>query len=482
MPFGQGRLTRRDLLRGTGALALGGGLASGRWSCAAPAVESAAEPLLVGAPGLFRPTARGCAVQWIPNGPIEARLLAGADPERLEEVAEARGATGGVMTWDGAARGGSAHLRFEARRRTGEPWSPWSLGPVRAGRAPGTSFRVAILADSHIYRRERGMETNLEATLAAVARDRPDFVVYLGDEAGVHTTQHPAGSAAEAAARWVFWRQRFAPLVGSVPGFLVLGNHVGEAGYYGRGAGQGDSGSLQGWATAARRACFANPGPEAYPEGGSPLENYFAWTWGDALFVVLDVHRYTNPGGAPPASVEEWTLGAAQLAWLERTLASSTARWKLVFAHHLVGGSEWDLSASTRRTVYKYGRGGGRYALVGEQARVTAALRDAGGGAFLYGHDHVFADQPAEGVRFLCCGRTTIHTEADRLWWRGPGWAEAYGDVAARDPYDFWAAIGYVRLEVTPQRATLQLVRTAESPGDNVTTPLGEVFHEASLA
>src|SRR5690606_40368786 len=63
------------------------------------------------------------------------------------------------------------------------------------------------------------------------------------------------------------------------------------------------------------------PNAETYPEGGSPDEDYYAFTWGDALFVVLNVMSYTEESllldgvGSPDA----WTLGEAQLRWLERS-------------------------------------------------------------------------------------------------------------------------------------------------------------------
>ena len=106
-----------------------------------------------------------------------------------------------------------------------------------------------------------------------------------------------------------------------------------------------------------------NPRGDTYPEGGegapgldtaaewgagadpwndgsrSHLQNFYAWTWGDALFVVLDPFRYTLVGaGVRPTSPSQWTLGPAQKRWLETVLANSGARWKFVIAHHLIGG------------------------------------------------------------------------------------------------------------------------------------------------
>ena len=42
-----------------------------------------------------------------------------------------------------------------------------------------------------------------------------------------------------------------------------------------------------------RKAHFPNPGQTTYPQGGSPDEDYYGFTWGDALFLVLNVTGYT---------------------------------------------------------------------------------------------------------------------------------------------------------------------------------------------
>ena len=49
-------------------------------------------------------------------------------------------------------------------------------------------------------------------------------------------------------------------------------------------------------------------------------ENYYSWTWGDALFVVLDVYRTEIAPGSTPADPGkpnnwDWTLGQSQYLW-----------------------------------------------------------------------------------------------------------------------------------------------------------------------
>ncbi len=66
-------------------------------------------------------------------------------------------------------------------------------------------------------------------------------------------------------------------------------------------------------------------------------ENYYAWTWGDALFIVLDPYWYTT---RKPDSLNgwRWTLGKGQYDWLRSTLEKSDAKFTFVFAHQHIGG------------------------------------------------------------------------------------------------------------------------------------------------
>ena len=70
-----------------------------------------------------------------------------------------------------------------------------------------------------------------------------------------------------------------------------MGNHDGES-PRGRGS---DADSLAVWSNLMRKRYFPNPVPEGFytgdnvkhPQAGA-LQDYYSWTWDDALFVVLD--------------------------------------------------------------------------------------------------------------------------------------------------------------------------------------------------
>ena len=123
--------------------------------------------------------------------------------------------------------------------------------------------------------------------------------------------------------------------------FLTLGNHDGEGSRWH----DGTADSLAVWSNTMRKRYFPNPFPDGFYSGNQTrgpftglLQDYFAWEWGDALFVVLDPFWYTPRNAA--AGGDNWnrTLGSAQYQWLKQTLEGSRAAWKFVFIHHLVGG------------------------------------------------------------------------------------------------------------------------------------------------
>lgn len=99
---------------------------------------------------------------------------------------------------------------------------------------------------------------------------------------------------------------------------------------------------------------YPNPYPDGFYTGSTKekpfvgqRQSYYAWEWSDALFIVLDPYGYTttNPKQGAEADNWEWTLGFNQYKWFKSVLETSKAKYKFVFAHHLLGdvrgGIEW---------------------------------------------------------------------------------------------------------------------------------------------
>jgi hypothetical protein len=104
----------------------------------------------------------------------------------------------------------------------------------------------------------------------------------------------------------------------SVPLYLILGNHEGEVGW----GLDGTANNLAVMASNTRKLYYPNPLPNNFYSGNTEeepfvglRENYYAFEWGDALFVVLDPFWYTlkKPDWG-------WTLGPEQYNWFSKTL------------------------------------------------------------------------------------------------------------------------------------------------------------------
>jgi hypothetical protein len=170
--------------------------------------------------------------------------------------------------------------------------------------------------------------------------------------------------------------------------FLVLGNHDGE------GAPKGNAGEeMSVWSAKLRTALFSNPVPNDFYTGNNTpnpsvgdLQDYYAWTWGDALFVVLDPYWFTPPMRGD-SSLWTPTLGETQYQWLKTTLETSNAKWKFVFIHQLIGGYD------------KNGRGGIEVANLYEWGVPIHQFLVANNvTAVFHGYDHLFVKQELDGI------------------------------------------------------------------------------------
>jgi 3',5'-cyclic AMP phosphodiesterase CpdA len=356
----------------------------------------------------------------------------------------------------------------------------------RTLRTSGSTLRFGFATDSHAYlgwtrahcEGDASELAPLAATLENARASDLDFLILGGDEAQTHCMRCPAcaldgestgegtvRSAREGLLRYRIMRRAFEPVSHSIPLFLALGNHDGEAGFAsadGRCRYFEDTLALS---RAARLALFPNP-LETYAGGADG--RYFAFASGDALFLILDVMGQTP---RVPEQPEDWSLGAAQMRWLEQTLARSDRRWKLLFAHHLVGGSEMKL-------CYAYGRGGiketqdgsatGKFR--GEQARVHELMRRHGAQVFFYGHDHVFAvgekRDPGDGgepILYVAGGQAAGRETPS--WTEQPAFISAY-DFDGDGRPDYRLEKGFVRVTVEGERAlAIEYVETQTDAG-----------------
>jgi hypothetical protein len=295
-------------------------------------------------------------------------------------------------------------------------------------------FSFALVSDAHLTPGREERSQVLSAVCASVRTRSPAFFMMLGDNVQTFTSHGgPMGDPRHGPLLYLLLRRALGDLSAFVPGFLLLGNWEGENGWH--------PDRERTWARQARMDFTCNPDATTYPEGGSINEDYFAFTWGNALFVGLTVTRYTTTDhalGSPVGKQDDWTLGEQQREWLLRQLAGSKARWKMLFIHHTVGGKGGDELNS------RYGRGGGRAAKVGEQALIHDWMRRYGAQVLFYGHDHVFTDMKVDGIHYICVGSA------------GAPWKFGQAETG----YDrFWTPSGYTWVDVAGEALRVSFVR-----------------------
>jgi hypothetical protein len=330
-------------------------------------------------------------------------------------------------------------------------------------RPPGSSFTFTMDADPH--NRDPRFDGSLyRAVLANALNDNPDFHINLGDTFMTEKA-HPSNYAG-VAATFAEMHPYLGILAADAPLFLANGNHEGELGWL---YGKDDQSDLPAWAAELRQAYYPGPQPDGFYSGAAladpalnaPRDGYFAWTWGDALFVVLDPFWYTVQKPRPDDSTGgwNWTLGKDQYDWLKSTLESSPARFKFVFIHHLVGGGEEARGGVEVAGFYEWGGknadGSDGFAQhrPGWSQPVHQILVDNHVNAVFHGHDHVYVRQTLDGIIYQELPQSTNNAaDNTRL-------AADYGYVQGQ----VRPGSGYLRVTVTPTLVSIAFVRVALS-------------------
>ena len=288
-------------------------------------------------------------------------------------------------------------------------------------RPPGSTYSFALQGDSHPERVGKMFEPILyQQTMQNVAKDNPDFYITMGDDFSIEKLieRH---ELSQSSVNEVYANQR--PFLGTVgksaPLFLVNGNHE-QAALCNL---DGTCNNCAVFAGKARTSYYSLPAPDGFYTGDTAkvdniglLRDYYSWTWGDALFVVIDFYWHSpvavdNKAGARShdkgdkggghgkkwdklagvaatnlqsnviTSIDSlgdlvspseekmgggqkgdkggkdrdfWaiTLGDDQYGWLTKTLSDSNARWKFVFCHHVLGTGRGGIE---RAPLYEWG-------------------------------------------------------------------------------------------------------------------------------
>ncbi|MBI3172451.1 MAG: metallophosphoesterase [Chloroflexi bacterium] len=335
-----------------------------------------------------------------------------------------------------------------------------SENTFHTARAAGSTFTFTLQADSHL-------DSNTDPqvylqTLANQRADHPDFIIDLGDTFMTEKYKPYTGAAPQYLAQRYFFGQ----LADTAPLFLVLGNHDGEGAPRGK-----DGEEISIWAAQMRTKYFPNPAPDGFYTGNTlpqpavgDLQDYYAFTWGDALFIVLDPYWFTPSQRGNTTDLWNPTLGNAQYQWLKSTLESSNAKWKFIFIHQLIGGLDKDGRGGVEIAPYHEwgglnpdGSWGFDENRPGWGMSIHQLLVANHVNAVFHGHDHLFVRQELDGITYQ---------EVPQ-----PGSARADNTSSAADygylSGDIFGGTGHLRVTVSPEQVTVEYICTSLSSSQN---------------
>ena len=356
-----------------------------------------------------------------------------------------------------------------------------------------STFSFTVHGDTHPERNGKMFNSELYyVTMANVAGQQPDFHILMGDDFSIDPLIGK-GQANQANVEKIYRTHRdWLGVIGaSVPVFLINGNHEQAAAYL-------LDGTLTNPAVLAGNArlkYYPLPAPDSFYTGNSREvpgvglpRDYYAWTWGDALFVTLDPYWHsknavdniagdsagdtpaaggggggtggnkkgTAAGGAGNGKTKDmWAIGIGdeQYAWLKKTLETSTAKYKFVFAHHVMGTGRGAIEVS-----YDYEWGGkdpkGVSTFAKERPNWELPIHDLmvknKVSIFFQGHDHIFVTQERDGLIYQ-----SMPNPADDTFSYFNDTAYKSGTKAPNS--------GHVRVTVAPKQATVEYFLAARS-------------------
>lgn len=412
---------------------------------------------------LGRPTHDSMTINVRPEHPLDVFVEFGREGEALDHdtpIVAATAAHPAEVELRGLAQ--DARYRYRVRGRAqgnaGE-FAAADLHAFQTQRLPGATFTFAVQGDSHPERERTMFSAALYTrTLDAVAGRAPDFYLTSGDDFSVDTLK--TFNQASVEERYTLQLPFLSRVGASAPLFLVNGNHEQAARYLL----DGTPDNVAVWAQNARNRFYPQPAPDGFYSGNEEavphvglLRNYFAWEWGDALFVVIDpywaspvpVDNALGVNGGKTPNLWDVTHGDAQYAWLRETLEQSTATWKFVFAHHVMGTGRGGIEVAGE---YEWG-GRDRNGSDGFEANrpgwplpIHELLAANHVTIFFQGHDHLFAWQQLDGVAYV-----TLPSPADNTY---TAW-----NASAYKSGDTHPGSGYVAVTVSPERVGLEYVR-----------------------
>lgn len=261
------------------------------------------------------------------------------------------------------------------------------------------SFCFTITSDSHLDENcSSDIYTNI---IKLAASENPAFHIDLGD---TFMVDKYGNDYRQSYKQYIAQRYYLGIMGEKSPVYLVHGNHDGEC--------LESKDGMAKWAKEQKELFF----PSEFDK------NYYSVNYDNALIIVLDPYNYSTR----QSRREPWqrTLGEEQYHWLERTLKNSSATHKFVFIHNLVGGVDIKGIARGGAEAAKYYEWGGhsqteKYDFTsrrnGWNSPIHNVLKSYGVSVVFHGHDHIYAEQEYDNIKYICVPQPGFKNRPGRL-------------------------------------------------------------------
>jgi phosphodiesterase/alkaline phosphatase D-like protein len=487
-------ITRRSLLLMAATTAVAGTSFGRAFGVTAPAITQV----------LGRPTDTSIALSVLASQPITTFVEYGISKTRYtSKTSQLQTAPNSPAVFDikGFKAGTKVYYRVNYKGVSDANFVNGKQYSFTTARKAGSTFSFSVHGDTHPERAGKMFNVDLySVTLANIASQQPDFHIMMGDDFSIDPIISK-GQADQAGIEKIYSTHRnwLTTATSSVPLFLVNGNHEQAAAYL-----------LDGTATNpavlagnARLKYFPLPAPDGFYSGDTTpidgvglLRDYYAWTWGDALFVTLDPYWHSKnavdnvagvlapedqsnakgggggkKGGMTPVATAPaaptgngkatnlWSIGIGdeQYAWLKKTLETSKAKYKFVFAHHVMGTGRGAIEVSTN---FEWGGKDpkGQSTFAKERPNWELPIHDLmvknKVSIFFQGHDHIFCTQERDGLIYQA-----MPNPADDTFSMFNDDAYKSGTKAPNS--------GHVRVTVSPAQAKVEYFLAARSSDTN---------------
>lgn len=408
---------------------------------------------------LGRPTSNSISLSVIASKASSLFVEYGTAAGKLTKKSKAQSASIGMpVLFDVTGLTANTTYYYRVRNTDG---STATEGRFTTQRKSGSTFSFTVHGDTHPERKGKMFNEELYlVTLSNIAAQKPDFHIMLGDDFSIDPLiGKGAATVSSVDSIYATHRQWLETIGATVPLYLVNGNHEQAAAYLL----DGTTNNPAVYAGKARVKYFPLPSSNSFysadktsVEGVGLLRDYYAWEWGNALFVVIDPYWHskfpvdnvagvddpnqqgaaatpsTDPtasatpttstkkgtakttntkkgstttatGGGSGKTSNLWSIGIGdeQYAWLKSTLEKSKAKYKFVFAHHVMGTGrgavevsrdyEWGGRDPKGTTTFKAERPKWELPIHDLMVKNKVTI-------FFQGHDHIFVTQERDGL------------------------------------------------------------------------------------